>query len=241
MRKLLALSIVMAVAATASAAIWTDNFDSYADQAAFDAVYTQIYPATPMVLDQTVGYSGTQSINPPAPNVNYTCRAYMNLGGEFAGSDAAPLTFETMIMINDATDWWSREYLEIRGYTGAGYGDGDLEELIALGVNSSGVDTTKFNARVLSGDNWIDLSEKVAEEWVKLSAVIKTDTVELYVNDVLANSSPRAAGVTLDSIVLGSGLSSRVDVHFDDLNIVPEPAALSLLAVGGLALLRRRR
>ncbi len=239
MKKALAATLLVTFVAGAWAVpIWSDDFDSYADQAAFDAVYTQIYPETPLVLDQTVGYSDGQSVNPTGPNESSTRRAYVNLGGEFAGSDANPLVFEFMVQMSDAIDWWGREYIEIRGYEGAGYGDGDLQELIALGATSSGVNTSKYNARILSGENWVDLQSDRSTEWVKLGAMLKTDTIELYVNDVLEYTGARAAGVTIDSVVIGSGLSSRVDFHFDDLNITPEPASLVLLALG--MLIRRR-
>lgn len=238
MRRLLAVGVILAFASTASAGVvWFDDFDSYADQAAFDAVYTQIYPAVPLLLDQTMGYSDGQSVNPLGPNNNYERRAYMNLGAEFAGTDEDPLVFEFMMHVNDATDWWTREYIELRGYTGEGYGDGDLEELIALGCTSSGVNTDLYNARVLTGLNWFDTTTAKVADWVLLTAEIKTDTVDIFVNGAFNASSPRAPGITFDSVVLGSGLSSRVDVHFDG---VPEPATLSLLALSGLALLRRR-
>ncbi|MBU0617670.1 MAG: PEP-CTERM sorting domain-containing protein [Planctomycetes bacterium] len=238
MRRLLAVGVILAFASTASAGVvWFDDFDSYADQAAFDAVYTQIYPAVPLLLDQTMGYSDGQSVNPLAPNNNYERRAYQNFGAEMAGTDADPLIFEFMMHMNDATDWWTREYIEIRGYSGEGYGDGDLLELIAMGCTSSGVDTTVYNARVLTGLNWFNTTTPKVADWVKLTAEIKTATVDVFVNGVLNASSPRAPDITFDCVVLGSGLSSNVDVHFDG---VPEPATLSLLALSGLALLRRR-
>ncbi len=238
MRRLLALGFVLVFASTASAGVaWFDDFDSYADQAAFDAAYTQLYPAVPLLLDQSMGYSDGQSVNPLGPNSNYERRAYQNFGMEMAGTDEDPLVFEFMMHMNDATDWWTREYIEIRGYAGEGYGDGDLEELIALGCNSSGVDTNLYNARILTGDNWVNTLTPKVVDWVKLTAKIMTDTVEVYVNDNLDYSGPRAPGITFDCVVLGSGLSSRVDVHFDG---VPEPAALSLLLLGGLLAARRR-
>jgi hypothetical protein len=230
--------MVLSLASAASAGVaWFDDFDSYADQAAFDAAYTQIYPADPLLLDQGMGYSGTQSANPLGPNVNYTRRVYQNFGAELQGTDADPLVLEFMMHMNDAGDWWTREYIEIRGYAGAGYGDGDLEELIAFGCTSSGVDTTLYNARTLGG-GWVNTTVPKVADWVKMTMVISTSAYDFYVDDVLGASAARSTAYTMDCIVIGSGLSSRVDVHFDG---VPEPAGLSLLGLGGLALLRRRR
>jgi hypothetical protein len=240
MRKLLVFGFALVVASTASAdtVAWFDDFDSYANQAEFDAVYTQIYPDVPLLLDQSMGYSDGQSVNPLGPNNNYERRAYQDFGAELAGTDADPLIFEFMMHMNDATDWWTREYIEIRGYSGEGYGDGDLQELIALGCTSSGVDTTVYNARILSGENWVDTQTLKVADWVKLTAKIMTDTVQVYVNDNLDYSGPRTPDITFDCVVLGSGLSSRVDVHFDG---VPEPSSLTLLALSGFAFLLRRR
>ena len=64
MRKLLCIGMVLSLVSAASAGVaWFDDFDAYADQAAFDACYTQIYPDTPLLLDQSMGYSDGQSIN----------------------------------------------------------------------------------------------------------------------------------------------------------------------------------
>ncbi len=240
--KKLAILMVLAIAPMASAA-WVDNFDSYADQAALDAVYTQMYPAVPMMLDTTLSNSPSNSIHPGAANVNYTVRMYKNFGEELAGSDAAPLEVKFMTYMTDATDWWCREYIEMRGYSGSGYNDGDLQELIAQGATSSEVDTSKYYVRTLTGDGKENADvARIADEWVELKALIKTSTVEYYVNGVLAADSPRDPSYTFDCVVIGSGLSSRVDVNFDDLSIqvIPEPASLALLALGGFALIRRR-
>jgi hypothetical protein len=235
----MALSFVCAASAQTA---WFDDFDSYADQAALDAVYTQLY-ADPVNLDQTRGYSDGQSVSAGAHETSYDAdRMWKNLGGEYEGTDANPLKFEFMIQMDDTTNWWARQYIEIRGYTGAGYGDGDLQELIAMGCTSSGVDTNLYAGRVVTGDNWFNLQTARSTEWTRLTALIKSTTVEMYVDGNLEYTSPRSP-FTIDSVVVGSGLSSQVEIWFDDLNIevIPEPASLSLLGLGGLALLRRRR
>ncbi len=245
MGRVVLLVAALGLAPFASAdVIWSDDFGSYADQAAMDAVYTQIYPAAPALLDQTRGYDDLQSVHFGKPTANSQVRMYKNLGLEAVGTDDMPLKFEFQVDI-DALAWNTRQYIELRGYAGAGYGDGALEELLALGFTSSGIDTNKYNGRVLLGPEagWFSFQTDKITDWTKMTALIKTDTIEYYINDQLDTIKQRAPGYTFDCVVIGSGLSSAgADVWFDNLviEVVPEPATLALLMLGGLALIRRR-
>jgi hypothetical protein len=258
----------MLVFAPAVSASFFDDFDSYANTDEMDDVtpsvvgpWVQIYPTAPFDLDTSKGYSQGNfpgnCVHPAGPDANSENRMYQNFegyGAEYVGTDANPITFSIMIQLGADNDWWTREYVEVRGYTGHGYADGDLQELIALGVTSSG-DTTTYDSRTLTGNNWEDMQPLKTTDWVKLTAEIKTSQVDYYyqtlvdpIGDptgalnppVFSHSSARTPGVTLDCVVVGSGLSTRTDVWFDDVLVTPEPASLALLVLGGLALIRRR-
>ena len=240
MKKLIAMTLVLALAPMASASFF-DDFESYADQAALNAVYTQVYPAPAieMQLDTTMGYNSNQSIHPTAPTASYAdARMYVNIG-EYTPTDANPIEFKFMCKLADI-NWHTREYIELRGYSGAGYADGELEQLMAMGSTTSG-DTASYQVRTLNGDNWETTGIAKSLEWVEMKAIIKATTVEYYVDGVLGAESAHN-GTGFDCLVIGSGLSSNIDVSFDDLSVqvIPEPASLALLAFGGLALIRRR-
>ena len=246
MRTLLAIGVVLAVTAAASADFF-DNFDSYADQAAFEAAWPGYGTYGSLPLDQTFGYSGNQSVKSDRA-ASYTERNYRNLGSEHAGTDAAPLVFEFEMYSDDSASSNpsnARDYCEIRGYTGAGLDDGSLEGLIAVGIyNGVSGGGSVYQARVLyGGSNWFNLTaDRIYNEWVNMKVVISTGAIEFYVNDVLAGSDTRT-DVTYDSLSMGSGLTSAgVVTWFDDVSVynVPEPGSLALLALGALAVIRRR-
>lgn len=230
--------------------IWQDDYESYADTAALSGPYTQIH-TSPLPLDTAKGYLSSQSIK-AGPNANSEQRMYIDLpGGSIAGTDAMPIKFEFMVDIEEVL-WHTREYIELRSYADGAYGQGGLQDIIAMGFTSSGVDTAVANYRILSGPDagWHNYtsteatrSAMAAADWTKLTALIKTDTIEFYVNDVLDTTKARNPNWQYDSLVLASGLSTAVPVWFDNVSVevIPEPASLMLLGLGGLFLARRRR
>ena len=252
-----ALLVVSPASALAQEVIWNDDFESYTDQAALDARYTQIYPPYPMLLDPAKGCNSYQSIHAGMMSVGSQARMYFNLpGGLRNGTDDLPLKVEFMVD-TDVDDWSTRQYVELRSYSGSAYGVGSLVELLALGFTSSGsgVDTTLINQRILYGPHagWGNLTDVHAtratiaaegNDWTKLGMVIKSSTVEYYVNDNLDSVKSINPGTWFDCVVIGSGLNSAADVWFDNLVVtVPEPSAFALGLVGGLGLLcvlRRR-
>jgi len=80
-------------------------------------------------------------------------------------------------------------------------------------------------------------------EWVQLKFVIDLDnnTVHEYYDGTLlsAHSWDDTGHGTLQCIDLFANNASSI--YYDDITVVPEPATLSLLCLGGLALIRKRR
>jgi len=246
----LGLVLVISVSQASAATIWADNFEGYADTAALSPTYTQVYPTYPMLLDTAKGYSSAQSIHFGATTDNYHARAYFNLpGGPVTPSDAAPLKLEFMVDTDVAT-YLTRQYIELRSYSDGVYNSGTLNQLLALGFTSSGVDTTLVNQRILYGTSagWGNLTSTYAtratiadpeNDWTKLGMIVYGSKIEYYVNDNLDSTKTTSGTYAYDSIAVGSGLSSAgTDVWFDHLTvtIVPEPSSLAFALLGGCGL-----
>ena len=125
---------------------------------------------------------------------------------------------------------------------------GGLEDLVMLGFNS-GNGQTFYHGRGGAGWTWYDIEDGSANpvftrttDWRNLKAVIKSTTIEFYVDDVLGVTASKNPGYTYDTITIGTGYSSQEQVWFDDLQVynIPEPASIFLLGLGGLFLRRRR-
>ena len=259
MKKWLVLSLVLGLAPGALALTETFN---YADQAAFAAVWNgnATAPGTlPYALDLTVG-NPLPSYGMFAPTANSTAtRAALNLGGNFDGTDATPLEFslDFQLELGGVGTFWSgaRQYIELRGYDGGGYGLGTLTNLIALGAynnsDDSAFSTQKYQARALGtpdipATDWATLTAAPSRSdgWHNLKVVIDSNSFDFYVDGTLGKSVARGTIAPFNCIVLGSGYTSAgFDAWADNVTLVntPEPTTLALLVMGGLALARRRR
>ncbi|MBP8016266.1 MAG: hypothetical protein KA117_13350, partial [Verrucomicrobia bacterium] len=175
--------------------LWQDDFESYANTAALSGPYTQFYPSFPVLLDTTKG--SAQSIHFDLPTANSQRRMWINIpGGPVTPTDQAPLKLEFWTDLDTAI-WSTRQYIEIRSYSDGEYNSGTLNQLIALGFTSSGVNTARINQRVMAGFTgtaWGDLTDTYAtratiadpnNDWTKLAMVLYHNKVEFYVNDNL--------------------------------------------------------
>ena len=244
----LGFAVAAALVPAALGQILSDNFDGYADQAAFQAVWAPI-GANSATLATDQSHSAPNSIF-AMTTTNNTGGNSRNLGGEYDATDANPLTVEYWMYYAVGG---TRHYNEVRAYADGGFGQGALQQLVAAGWNNSVTapgevfDGSKFQARVAFGANtgWFNLNGAGApgrsEGWHKFTIQIRATDINVYVDDVLGRSFTRGTLATFDSVVLGSRLTSaNIGSWTDDLRVVPEPAALLLLALGGLAALRRR-
>jgi len=187
-------------------------------------------------------------------------RMYHNFGSELSGN----ILFTSWIYETSAA---TRVFTEIRAYSGAGYANGTLQQVLAIGKYSSAMtmpgevyDGTKYQGRVVYPSatmGWFNLNapgapSRSSDVWHRFDIEVMPSGTDInfYVDGILSRAiTGAAAGISYDSVVVGLGAGSTVgDAWVDGISvaIVPEPGSVALLASGlvalvGLALVRVRR
>jgi MYXO-CTERM domain-containing protein len=242
------LGLFALAAVPASAAeVFSDNFDGYADDTALNAVWP------------LAGGTSADSFLATDPNdatnkfVQETAATANNLGRRdrsftpFVPTSTTPLTFNFTYIDQTGTASGIRQYNQVL----ANNASAGLSQLIAMGEynNATSQDNGKYQARVAFGsDNWFNLNADRSAGPHDFTEEIFSDHVNFYVDGVLDTTKAYNADVSggFYQVRIGSGLSSlNGGAGFDNYSVstdaVPEPAALGLLGLGSLALLRRRR
>lgn len=257
MKKTLALVGAVSLAVGANAQVlFFDNFDSYADQAAFGAAWNVGLVGGGGILSGEQVFSGTQSIKQ-----DLTAKSSGINFAPVSGSDAAPV--EWSFKFYDSTQEANlRQFATIRD------NDPTLAQLVAIGAYNdttltknlitgdpvTAADLNTFYACRVAfspGPNWFILNTEGVPTrstgWHELKAVFSDTTVDFYVDGVLGMAdiqyAASAGAITFDRLTVGSGLSSANGVgYYDDVKVelIPEPTTIGLLALG-LALLARDR
>ena len=125
-----------------------------------------------------------------------------------------------------------RMYGEVRSYSGDAYNAGALEQLYAIGkfnnVTYPGetFKTNKYNGRIAFGtpNGWFSLDDVGSPNrsvgWHEFRIDIDAANAKFYVDGILCKTKPRGTAGSIDSVIMGSALSSSANPgYFDDYSV----------------------
>jgi MYXO-CTERM domain-containing protein len=235
MRLVLALALAL-MATTAQGAILYEDWESGTDG------WTDYGSGPYAALDNTQNTTpgGSWSLKTADTATNYTNSKDFVITGMTDTSWVAQWSFQHKAGT-------TREYVQLQNYSGGG-GSGTLQQLISFGVYNSGVDTAKYNFRVVSGSvGWANTTiARSANQWhtMKVEQIdlgTGNATLNFYIDGAPAGTANTTVVLPLTRVRVGAGVGNASNgAYFDDISVTPEPASLALIALGGL-LLRRRR
>lgn len=247
--------LAVAVAATAllagrqapAALLMSDNFDSYADQAAFEASpWNQVGAVAWGTLSTAQSASTPNSIN-FATTAQRAERAFTESGNPSASNI---IRFSVDFYDNDAAAAPYRQHHNLQDGT-APSGSG---QLISLGLSNNLSSTAEggnyYMARILGFNSsaYFKLNDAAAPlrstGWHNLRVDISDTNFTFYVDGVLSRTVPNTYTLrSYDVVRIGSGLSSTQQSFVDNVLVsaVPEPASFALAGLAGLAVTALRR
>jgi hypothetical protein len=255
MKKLLVLMVILCFTGTAAAA-WTEDFESYADGASIDTCDVPTWTISVQGAATLYDYYAIVFEDPEDEEEDQELQVGMSGIPRQGGSERVTATKDlTSQCVPDTDcviveyDYWTDAHNTSDGPYYRGF-ETYFNICMADGTSIVGLHTRDFN----SGQNWLNgtgyTMNMVELQEYHFMYVLDTvaDTVDLYIdgNPMVTDVALSVAIDPSDIAMLkfASGLyyqnsSTYHTTNWDNI-VVPEPATIGLLLLGGLGLIRRR-
>ena len=217
-------------------AVLADDFESYADQAAMEAVWTQSGAGTVLLdasKDATGGPGGWQcaqipdSADPEIPPPAYMTRPLRIGEGLVVPTETAPVVWNVDIYdpVGPDPDGTVNEWVELNHYGGP---DSFLAHLGMCGWGDTNNNSYDFRASGNGGPGWVDLDEFDAplrsEGWHTFTMVHKGSRIDVYVDGLLSKKNIQLTDPTTYARAdVGGGYNGDRSVWADDFYVETGP------------------
>ncbi|MDH7603018.1 MAG: fibronectin type III domain-containing protein, partial [Armatimonadota bacterium] len=201
--------------------LWSDNFEDYASQSAFEAVWPD-FVAPGLTWSTAKSYSPSHALE----ETNSAMSSVHDLPEGHAQVSVG--TFLEFKFYDPAAATNVRHYGMLQSYSGGGH-SGTVQQILAIGCYNAGVDTSKYSGRAaFGGPNWFSLNKSRSAGWHTMRIDVIGDTTNPVspgkglarwtVDGQVAAEDVAFSWYPFTCIVLGSGLSSTTagNYYYDD-------------------------